>query len=132
MYDNGNGVPVSHVEAMKWYDLAAAQGEEWSTRVKELIRDTDYVSPSDLASINLAGPARDVRVGGLVQTIKETDGSPTSFEITDGKHSVTVLYDGVLPGLLVSGVRGWVEGRVDKRGRLIATRIQVIRQDPIR
>lgn len=131
MYAVGWGVPENHVEAMKWYDLAAAQGEEWSARVKELVRETIYLSPSDLTSIDLASLPDEIRVGGLVQNWK-ADGLLASFEMTDGKHSITVLFDGIPPDMVALGARAWADGRIDERGRLIATRIQVIRQDPIR
>jgi TPR repeat protein len=32
MYENGEGVPKSREEALKWYKLAAGQGNEWAQR----------------------------------------------------------------------------------------------------
>ena len=37
MYDEGRGVPEDDLEAVKWYRLAAAQGDAGARRNKEIV-----------------------------------------------------------------------------------------------
>ena len=66
-----------------------------------------FVAPSDLAG-HAAGPARTLRLGGLVEAgsvHRGTDhGKPVArFRITDGRAAVNVSYSGILPDLFREG-----------------------------
>jgi cytochrome c-type biogenesis protein CcmE len=66
-----------------------------------------FMAPSDIAAKNPA-VGRTIRLGGLVQAgslHRETvDGEPTAaFRVTDGKHTVSVIYTGILPDLFREG-----------------------------
>src|SRR3954449_8787880 len=64
-----------------------------------------FYSPSDLAG-KAVGPDRRIRIGGLVEPQslrRQTDGHGVDFRVTDGKTTVAVAYDGVLPDLFREG-----------------------------
>src|SRR5215471_8696917 len=63
-----------------------------------------FNSPTDLVEKHIAPGAR-VRLGGLVKPGSLTRGDNLSvrFELTDGKHAVSVAYTGILPDLFREG-----------------------------
>src|SRR3954466_6350328 len=64
-----------------------------------------FYSPSDLAEKSV-GPDRRIRIGGLVEPQslrRQADGREIDFRVTDGKTTVAVTYDGVLPDLFREG-----------------------------
>lgn len=66
---------------------------------------TFFHSPSSLAEAPaLAGT--EIRLGGLVEegsVRRSGDGLTTTFDLTDGLASVTVIHDGILPDLFREG-----------------------------
>ncbi len=66
-----------------------------------------FMSPGDIASKDPA-PGRTIRLGGLVQAgslhTARDDGEPTAhFVVTDGAHTISVTYRGILPDLFREG-----------------------------
>ncbi|MGE4219492.1 MAG: cytochrome c maturation protein CcmE [Alphaproteobacteria bacterium] len=71
-----------------------------------------FYSPSDLQSRQME-PGRRLRLGGLVaegSVRPQPDGISTRFTVTDMKHSVDVVYTGLLPDLFREGQGVVVEG----------------------
>jgi len=65
-------------------------------------------------------------VGGLMEVGSRShgvDGKLLTFRITDCKHSVPVVFDGIPPDMVVEGKGVVAEGRFDARGTLVATRV---------
>jgi cytochrome c-type biogenesis protein CcmE len=64
-----------------------------------------FMSPSDLAKLKPNG--RQMRLGGLVQqgTIERSSSGQgfVQFKVTDGKTSIQVTYNGILPDLFREG-----------------------------
>jgi len=80
-----------------------------------------FVSPTQLSEDEYDGEW--VNLEGSVQGL-ETDGDTATFEVTDGNHSATVVYDGTLPDTMGEGrivvAKGQVEG-----DRLVAKQLSV-------
>ena len=77
-----------------------------------------FYSPSDLAG-KAIGPDRRIRIGGLVEPQslrRQADGRDIDFRVTDGKTTVAVVYDGVLPDLFREGQGVVAEGRLRRDG----------------
>ena len=72
---------------------------------------TFFRTPSDLVA-ERPGPSTRIRLGGLVQpgTVVRGKGTEVSFDVTDRKHSVRVVYDGILPDLFRAGQGVVAEG----------------------
>src|ERR1051325_9838781 len=71
-----------------------------------------FYSPSELAE-KAIGPDRRIRIGGLVEphsVTREADGRGIDFRVTDGKTTLGVAYDGVLPDLFREGQGVVAEG----------------------
>ena len=65
-----------------------------------------------------------MRLGGMVEKqslLKEKD--QITFKITDGKHSINVFYQGVLPDLFRENQGVVAEGNFEQNGSFKATRI---------
>lgn len=82
-----------------------------------------FYSPSDLANSPPDLGTR-IRVGGLVEegsVSVSQDTQPTiRFSLTDGPHSMTLLYTGLLPSLFREGQGIIAEGVLDQNGLFIA------------
>ena len=70
-----------------------------------------FRTPSDLAA-ERRRPATRIRLGGLVEpgTVVRGKGTEVTFAVTDRKHSVKVVYDGILPDLFREGQGVVAEG----------------------
>jgi cytochrome c-type biogenesis protein CcmE len=89
-----------------------------------------FYSPSDLAGKAVGpkaiGPDRRIRIGGLVepQSLRHrADGHGVDFRVTDGRTTVAVVYDGVLPDLFREGQGVVAEGRLRPDGVFAATSV---------
>ncbi|PJE80018.1 Cytochrome c-type biogenesis protein CcmE [invertebrate metagenome] len=81
-----------------------------------------YFSPTQIvqgaAPLNTA-----IRGGGLVvhgSIIRDPKSLLVSFKITDGKQTINVLYDGILPDLFTEGQGVVATGHIDQKQRFIA------------
>ena len=84
-----------------------------------------FYSPSELVEKSV-GPDRRIRIGGLVepQSVKrQADRHGIDFRVTDGKATVSVVYDGVLPDLFREGQGVVAEGRLRRDGVFAATSV---------
>lgn len=72
---------------------------------------TFFRTPSDLVA-ERPGPATRIRLGGLVQpgTVVRGKGTQVSFDVTDRKNAVKVVYNGILPDLFRAGQGVVAEG----------------------
>jgi cytochrome c-type biogenesis protein CcmE len=63
-------------------------------------------------------PGTRLRLGGLVKegSVSRGDGLAVRFAVTDGKHTVPVAYQGVLPDLFREGQGVVAEGALDPGG----------------
>lgn len=84
-----------------------------------------FVSPSDLAKAGMSG--RSVRLGGLVEqgsVVRESGGTTaTTFRVTDGRNSVQVTYDGILPDLFREGQGVVTLGKLNANGTFVASEV---------
>ncbi|MFL6797829.1 MAG: cytochrome c maturation protein CcmE [Xanthobacteraceae bacterium] len=76
-----------------------------------------FNSPSDVVEKHIQ-PGTRVRLGGLVKagSIERGDSLRVRFEVTDGKSTVPVTYQGLLPDLFREGQGVVAEGTLDSRG----------------
>lgn len=65
---------------------------------------TFFRTPSDLVA-ERPGPSMRIRLGGLVQpgTVVRGNGTEVSFDVTDNKNAIRVVYNGILPDLFRAG-----------------------------
>jgi len=85
-----------------------------------------FQSPSDIAAKGTSSYHQSIRVGGLIEvgSQKHGDGGKLlTFTITDGKHTVPVVYDGIPPDMVKEGKGVVAEGKFDSSGTLVATRV---------
>jgi cytochrome c-type biogenesis protein CcmE len=84
-----------------------------------------FYAPSDLIEKNVIVEGKSARVGGLVEVGSETHGAGGEllFRITDNKHAVPVVFDGIPPDLFREGQGVVAEGKFDAQGRLVASRV---------
>ncbi len=82
-----------------------------------------FFSPTDLKNITEI-PNGIIRVGGMVknQSLKKM-GNQYSFIVTDFKNEIVVNYNGIKPNLFEEGQGAVVEGKLNTRTNLIATKI---------
>jgi cytochrome c-type biogenesis protein CcmE len=76
-----------------------------------------FYSPSDwIVRPELSN--KEVRIGGLVEknSIKHSDSDHVNFVITDGKASVKITYQGLLPSLFREGQGVIAQGKASKDG----------------
>jgi cytochrome c-type biogenesis protein CcmE len=93
--------------------------------VYELGQNTQYFrSPSDI-SANRVIPGISFRLGGLVQqnSVRHGSGADVSFLVTDGKGTVPVAYNGVLPALFREGQGVVALGALNGTGTFVATEV---------
>jgi len=84
-----------------------------------------FYGPSDLAG-KAIGPDRRIRVGGLVEQhslTRSAGGREIGFRVTDGKTTIAIVYDGVLPDLFREGQGVVAEGRLRRDGVFAATSV---------
>lgn len=84
-----------------------------------------FYSPSDLAAKSI-GPDRRIRIGGLVEQQsleRKSGGHGVGFRVTDGKATIAVVYNGVLPDLFREGQGVVAEGRLTREGVFAATNV---------
>jgi cytochrome c-type biogenesis protein CcmE len=76
-----------------------------------------FNSPTDLVEKHIAPGAR-LRIGGLVKegTVVRGENLAVRFEVTDGKSSVPVTYQGLLPDLFREGQGVVAEGALQVSG----------------
>jgi cytochrome c-type biogenesis protein CcmE len=76
-----------------------------------------FNSPSDLVE-NHVKPGARLRVGGLVKegSVQRGENLSVHFEVTDGKNTVIVAYQGLLPDLFREGQGIVAEGALDPSG----------------
>jgi len=80
-----------------------------------------FYDPTQVFENAKVGPGQNFRLGGLVEDgsvqKKETE---VEFTITDGKNSIKVSYNGLLPDLFREGQGVIAEGQLDAAGRFVA------------
>ena len=76
-----------------------------------------FNSPTELVEKQI-NPGTRMRIGGLVKegSISGGEGLAVHFEVTDGKRSVPVAYQGLLPDLFREGQGVVAEGALDSGG----------------
>jgi len=85
-----------------------------------------FQSPSDIAAKGTQSFTQTLRVGGLIEVGSQSHGENgrlLTFRITDCKHTVPVVFDGIPPDMVVEGKGVVAEGRFDSEGTLVATRV---------
>ena len=89
-----------------------------------------FYSPSELAEKSVGpkaiGPGRRIRIGGLVEphsVTRPADGHGIDFRVTDGKTTIAVVYNGILPDLFREGQGVVAEGRLRRDGVFAATSV---------
>jgi cytochrome c-type biogenesis protein CcmE len=78
-----------------------------------------FVTVGELQAQSLTMDGQRVQVGGNVKTgsiVKGAPGSPISFTITDGTHTMPVVYSGVLPDIFSNNTQVVVEGTYHANG----------------
>jgi len=84
-----------------------------------------FVTPSELAKDGVSG--RTVRLGGLVEqgsVVHDSGGTTaTTFRVTDGKDSVLVTYNGILPDLFREGQGVVTLGKLNPNGTFVASEV---------
>ena len=84
-----------------------------------------FFTPSQVAA-GEAPVGHPFRIGGLVgeNTVKREPGSlKIQFEVTDTVHSVSVVYEGILPDLFREGQGVVTKGQLDQNGAFIASEV---------
>jgi cytochrome c-type biogenesis protein CcmE len=76
-----------------------------------------FNSPTDVVEKQIA-PGTRIRLGGLVKTgsIARSENLQVRFEVTDGRNTVPVIYQGLLPDLFREGQGVVTEGALDNAG----------------
>jgi cytochrome c-type biogenesis protein CcmE len=76
-----------------------------------------FNSPTDVVEKSVAPGAR-IRLGGLVRpgSIARGENMQVRFDVTDGKHTIKVAYQGLLPDLFREGQGVVTEGALDGGG----------------
>lgn len=92
-----------------------------------------FYTPSECMTKAKVGET--LRVGGLVQAgsiIHQTKGTipHVTFELGDGAHTITVIYEGILPDLFRPGQGAVVEGRFEAEpARLFRASVVLAKHD---
>jgi cytochrome c-type biogenesis protein CcmE len=84
-----------------------------------------FYGPTELAE-KAIGAGRRIRIGGLVEpqsVARLGDGHNVGFRVTDGKTSLSVVYDGILPDLFREGQGIVAEGRLRPDGVFAASSV---------
>ena len=87
------------------------------------INSVYFFSPTDIKNMNEM-PNGLIRVGGMIKIKKQSKkGNQYSFIVTDFKNEITVNYTGIKPNLFEEGQGAVVEGKLNTRINLVATKI---------
>ena len=83
-----------------------------------------FQSPSDISANHVAAGTA-IRLGGLVaqKSLSHGNGAEVRFAVTDGKGTVTVEYNGVLPALFREGQGVVLTGAMTPEGTFEATEV---------
>ncbi len=84
-----------------------------------------FITPTEVAE-GRAPAGRAFRIGGLVETgslARDAQRVGGTFRVTDGKHTITVSYSGILPDLFKEGRGVVAQGRIEDGGRFAATEV---------
>ena len=83
-----------------------------------------FRSPTDIAD-DPPPPGRAMRIGGLVveNSVQRLDGVGVRFQVTDMKHKLDVVYNGILPDLFREGQGVVAEGTLGSDGVFAATEV---------
>jgi len=76
-----------------------------------------FNSPSDIVEKQIP-PGSRIRLGGLVKegSVVRSDNLQVRFDVTDGKSTIAVAYQGLLPDLFREGQGVVTEGALDRSG----------------
>ena len=87
------------------------------------INSVYFFSPTDLKNTTEI-PNGVIRIGGMVKnkSLKKV-GNQYSFIVTDFKNEILVNYNGIKPNLFEEGQGAVVEGKLNTRTNLVATKI---------
>ena len=105
--------------------VIAAGGVLAAGIVYELGQNTEYFrSPSDIV-VGRVEPGIAFHLGGLVEekSLRHGAGAGVSFAVTDGKQSVKVEYNGVLPALFREGQGVVALGALNGTGTFVASEV---------
>jgi cytochrome c-type biogenesis protein CcmE len=80
-----------------------------------------FNSPTDVVEKHVK-PGQRIRIGGLVKegSVRRGDNLAVRFEVTDGRSTIAVAYQGLLPDLFREGQGVVAEGALDPAGTLKA------------
>jgi len=83
-----------------------------------------FNSPSDVVEKQIP-PGSRIRLGGLVKegSVKREDNLNVKFAVTDGKNTIQVAYQGLLPDLFREGQGVVTEGALDRAGTFKADNV---------
>jgi cytochrome c-type biogenesis protein CcmE len=83
-----------------------------------------FNSPSDVVEKQIA-PGSRIRLGGLVKqgSVVRGDNLQVNFAVTDGKNTIPVAYQGLLPDLFREGQGVVTEGALDRTGTFKADNV---------
>src|SRR5262245_56515829 len=83
-----------------------------------------FNSPTDLVEKQIK-PGTRIRIGGLVKegSVQRGDSLAVRFDVTDGKSTVVVAYQGLLPDLFREGQGVVAEGTLDVAGTFRADNV---------
>ena len=84
-----------------------------------------FYSPTDLLTQHVPDGRR-LRIGGLVadhSVRKAADGKTVTFDVTDERNQVAVIYTGALPDLFREGQGVVVEGMREPNGTIMASTV---------
>ncbi|HSV29527.1 MAG TPA: cytochrome c maturation protein CcmE [Candidatus Omnitrophota bacterium] len=73
-----------------------------------------FFSPTEIVEAKVPTEGRRIRLGGLVeQGSVVKDGATVKFRVTDGAHTVPVVFGGILPDLFREGQGVVTEGKLE-------------------
>ncbi len=82
-----------------------------------------FLTPGQVLDGEAVGKTH-LRLGGLVQAGSlQRDGERVRFVLVDARHSIPVVYRGILPDLFSEGKGAIAQGRLDNGGELQATEV---------
>lgn len=83
-----------------------------------------FYTPTELLENNVSMDKK-VRIGGYVKQLSFTKKSINNYEfkITDNKNELVVFYEGILPDLFREGQGTVIEGFVNNKSNIIASKV---------
>lgn len=82
-----------------------------------------FLTPAQVLAGEAEGKTQ-LRIGGLVQVGSlRREGDQVRFVLADARHSLPVLYRGILPDLFSEGKGAIAQGRLDAQGQLQASEV---------